>query len=329
MAVSLAPSTKGSLARRRNRGVVLALALLGLSGSGALASEWRVSSVVPSALPEAMLHEPGAPAPGPDALPDGRLAEGPASGDILAAWYAEPTSRYAHAVLGDAIEAGALAARGPAGAVHRVSLPDAYVFEDRTPRIADLDGDGRSEIIAIRASRTAGAALTLYGLAADGERLELRAETAPIGRANRWLNVAGIADYRGDGRLQIAIVRTPHIGGELSFYAYERGRLSALGALQGFSNHAIGARELRLSASADWTGDGAADLALPSADRRALKIVTLAPGGPALIAEIALPGRVEAALWLRERPDGASPEILLGFVGGGAAVVTPPAPTRD
>ncbi|MEC9368067.1 MAG: hypothetical protein VX871_05180, partial [Pseudomonadota bacterium] len=47
-----------------------------------------------------------APAMPPGALPDGRLASGRL--DIRAAWYAKPTNRYGHGVLGDAIEAEAL-----------------------------------------------------------------------------------------------------------------------------------------------------------------------------------------------------------------------------
>ena len=65
------------------------------------------------------------------------------------------------------------------------------VFEDRKPRLADLDGDGTDEIIVVRSYLDRGAALSIVKLKAEG--LEIVAETPAIGRANRWLNPAGIA----------------------------------------------------------------------------------------------------------------------------------------
>lgn len=229
---------------------------------------------------------PKAPASG---LPDGRIASA-SSGDVRQAWYGRPTTRYDHAVLGDGIEAGSLVARDAAGQLHEFVLPESHVFEDITPRIADLDGDGRNEIVAIRSSRTRGGAVAVYGL--RGGELKLLDASAEIGRSRRWLNVAGIASYHGAGRPVIAWVETPHIGGTLKMATFENGKLKRFGKSRtGFSNHFIGSREQQLSATGDFTGDGRLDLALPSADRRSLVFVS-----KGAVTRTRLPGRVATAL---------------------------------
>lgn len=213
----------------------------------------------------------GLPPKAPDGgLPDGSIAQA-STGDIRRAWYARPTKRYGHGVLGDRIEAGALVAEA-SGTRYAYVLPETHVFEDITPRIADLDGDGRNEIVAIRSSLTRGAAVAVLGLR-DG-RLRLLDTSRQIGRSNRWLNIAGIADYKGSGRPVIAWVETPHIGGILKTATFSGDRLTTSKQTRsGFSNHFIGSREQGLSATGDFSGDGVPDLALPDADRRSLVIV--------------------------------------------------------
>jgi hypothetical protein len=208
-----------------------------------------------------------------DRLPDGGIARF-GSGNIRAAWYTAPTTRYTHGVLGDAIEGGGLAVQTAQGVQVQLTLPESEVFEDITPRLADLDGDGNAEVISILSSVQKGGSLAVYSLRAD--KLVLKAKTPFIGRPNRWLNVAGIADY-GSG-LTIALVKTPHIGGELQFWQLSGNRLARIEALEGFSNHFIGSRALNLSATLDTNGDGALDIVVPSADRRALRVITLKGG---------------------------------------------------
>ncbi len=206
------------------------------------------------------------------ALPDGRIAV-TSSGDIRRAWYAAPTRRYGHGVLGDAVEAGALMVRTSSGATVRLDLPASHVFEDLTPRISDLDGDGRNEVVCIRSSLTGGAAVAIYGLLAD--KLVLKARSPDIGRANRWLNIAGIAEYEGDGRKLIAWVETPHIGGRLKMAMFDGTALRPAAKIRdGFSNHVIGSRELGLSATMHSRTDGTPRLFLPSSDRTRLMVVS-------------------------------------------------------
>jgi hypothetical protein len=227
--------------------------------------------VVLEALPDFLI----APDPHrPDMLPDGIVALG--EQDVQEAWLAGPTQRYRHGVLGDGFEATTLVAVDDLQRQHRLELSADSVFEDRFPRLADLDGDGTDEIVVVRSTLEKGAAIAVYGLGPGS--LERRAESPPIGRPQRWLNPAGIADLDGDGQLEIAVVLTPHIGGILAVYRLEESGLVELARLAGFSNHAIGTRELGLAAVVDLDGDGVDDLALPDAMRRALRLVTFKDG---------------------------------------------------
>ncbi len=208
-------------------------------------------------------------------LPDGGVARFN-SGTVRAAWYSSPATRYDHGVLGDAVEGGALTVKLADGKTVELLLNDQHVFEDITPRLADLNGDGHAEIIAILSSLQKGSALAVYGI--RDSKPALLAKTAYIGQANRWLNIAGIADYDGDGGPEISLVKTPHIGGELQFWQLEGSRLTRIAAAQGFSNHFIGSRAQGLSATLDANGDGQMDLIVPSADRTRLRVMTLQGG---------------------------------------------------
>lgn len=264
--------------------------------------------------------EPAPPLPR-DALPDGEAAvsgrKDPADTDIAAAWYAEPTTRYDHGILGDAIEAAALVAQDGAGRLHRLQLPETEVFEDRFPRLADIDGDGRDEIVTIRSDVTKGAALAVYRLGREG--LEELAAIAPIGRANRWLNVAAIADLTGDGKPDIALVKTPHIGGTLEIWTVEKGEMVPVASASGFSNHAIGTREQRLSATAII--DGRTVLAVPSADRGTLRVMTAGNGKLRDLAAIRLPAAIASDIGLFDTGDGRPAFVYAGSDGTVRAVL--------
>ncbi|MEK9672692.1 MAG: VCBS repeat-containing protein [Rhodospirillaceae bacterium] len=130
-----------------------------------------------------------------DAMPDEIVSFG--DNNIRAAWFCLPTKRYAHGVLGDAVEAGGLALRLENGRAEILTLPNDAVFEDRIPRIVDIDGDGVDEILAVKSYLLAGAALAVIEVWDRG--LRMAAESEPIGTPFRWLNPIGVADFDGDG----------------------------------------------------------------------------------------------------------------------------------
>ncbi len=250
--------------------------------------------------------------PSADALPDGETGRG--VNDVAAAWLIAPTRRYDHGVLGDAIEAGGLRVRLYGGAELDTRLPADSVFEDLRPRVADLDGDGRDEILVVRSYLETGAALAVYGVR-DGKLIQL-AQTDPIGSAYRWLNPAGIGDFDGDGGIEIAYVQTPHIGGILYVLSFRDGHLRRKGRLPGFSNHAMGSRMLGLSAVLDLDGDGAEELILPAAGRRALKIISFAGGEFRELGEIVHRAAIVTDFDVRDRDGNGRPDIAYGLADG-------------
>lgn len=251
------------------RGFLAATILVFLSPPVVAQDQWTATRIEPTSVPKDIVPEKRRAAPG--GFPHALMTTASKAGDIGAAWYAGRTDRYAHGILGDTLEGSILRVATNSGRYLKLTLPDSEVFEDRYPRLADLDGDGTTEIVTIRASITHGAAVTVYGVVDD--KIVMRATTGFIGRANRWLNIAGIAGFRSGPGKEIAYVQTPHIGGTLFFLAFENGKLVKAGEMSGFSNHVVGSTEMRLSAIADVNGDGAADIAVPSADRRQLRVV--------------------------------------------------------
>ena len=154
--------------------------------------------------------------------------------EISAARYAEPTTRYAHGVLGDAVEWGALVLDLTDGTDRRITLPQALVFEDTAPRLADLDADGAPEVVVVESSLDKGARPAIY--AASGRITA----TPHIGRPHRWLAPVGAADLDGDGQVEIAYIDRPHLAKTLRIWRYEAGRLIQIASKPGLSNHKIG-----------------------------------------------------------------------------------------
>lgn len=152
---------------------------------------------------------------------------------ILRADLDDPTGRYDHAVLGDAIEWGALRLVAAAGSV-TITLPETRVFEDVEARLADLNADGAPEVIVVETDLKLGASLAVYG--PKGKI----AATPFIGQTRRWLAPAGIADFDGDGRVEIAYVDRPHLLKDLVFVRLEGDQLIEALRLPGLTNHRIG-----------------------------------------------------------------------------------------
>lgn len=167
-----------------------------------------------------------------------RFCEATACASDVTAWFAGPVSRYGHKVLGDTPEWSDLVYQDGASGTRIFNLSDTRVFEDIAPRLVDLDADGQPEIVVVESDMASGARLSVYGV--EGDVLALKGAAPFIGRRNRWLAPAGIADLDGDGSLEIAYVEKPHIGGTLRIFSWRDGTLVHLADAPGFSNHRIG-----------------------------------------------------------------------------------------
>jgi FG-GAP-like repeat len=195
------------------------------------------------------------------------LAPVPAAGEwaVTSAEFTEPTTRYDHGVLGDAVEYGAMRvfvtdSAGKRGRAHTdIVLAPSRVFEDLAPRLADLDGDGINEIIVVETDLAQGGSLAVYS--AYG----LVARTPFLGQPHRWLAPVGAADLDGDGRVEIAYIETPHLGRVLKLVRLSGDDLVPVVQLGGLTNHRIGDGFIQggiadcgqgpviVTADADWT----------------------------------------------------------------------------
>ena len=161
---------------------------------------------------------------------------------IIKAEYTDPTDRYDHGILGDAIEWGTLVLTvdqcfGCEAKMIRkfsLNLSENRVFEDIAPRLADVDGDELPEVIVIETDVNLGARLAIYTEAG------LLAATPFIGRTHRWLAPIGAADLDGDGYIELAYVDRPHLAKTIRVWRFKDGKLKLADELPGFTNHRIG-----------------------------------------------------------------------------------------
>ena len=227
-------------------------------------------------------------------LPGSTAAQG--QRDIAWVWLGTPTARYPHASMGSPVHAGSLHALSREGKLFQLELPKQRVWEDLQPRLIDLDGDGRDEIVVIEADTERGAALVAYGLPSAGSALQERARSTWLGLPFRWLNPVGFADFDGDGKLDIASITTPHIGGVLTLYRYAPPRIEPYAKVPDVSNHQMGDPNLQMHAVVSLPGQRPTVI-VPDMSRRALHALRWETvSGKAQWKELAdvkpLPGRV-------------------------------------
>ena len=185
--------------------------------------------------------------PGAQALGDSILTAADIDGDrqkeliVLAA----PTERYGHGVLGDAIEPSEIRAYklsgGRLGHMSTYQAGGAGVFEALGTLAADIDGDGREEILVTRSDDASGAAHLALSL--RGGKLLLKAAGTAIGMGNRWSHLLGV-HHMGKGKAQVLAIETPHLAGYLLALEQAGDNLSERARRPGFSTHTIGSRNL-------------------------------------------------------------------------------------
>jgi hypothetical protein len=233
----------------------------------------------------------------PDARPLQVDLDGRGDGGHVVVLAGPDASRYAHGVLGDAIEATRVLwlERHGLHVLRALDLPPPHVFEDIAPRPVRLPGaPATAGLLSVR-SGPEGGQLALVSIdPARPQGLRLTALGDTVGGFHRWLAPST------NGR-HLTAVHTPHIGGVLHVYRVEGQRLSRRRLATDVSTHRIGTREIDLSA---WVGER---LVLPSQDGRRLRVFD--PGAEwAERGGLPLPARVAQTTALG---DGSALAVLL------------------
>ena len=239
--------------------------------------------------------------------------------NVSAVWFSEPVTRLKSTPFEEEQHPGTLTVSTSELRVLRLTLPPDSVFEDRVPRLIDLDGDGKDEVVVVRSYLKKGSALAVASVM--GTTLAIVSETPPTGQPFRWINPAGFGDFDGDGRLDVALVVSPHTLGELQIWSLADRRFEMIAKTDDVSNHVRGSAHQGLSAVADFNGDGRADIAIPSQDRRSLRFLTLRRGELVELGDATLPAPA-AENFSIVQVDGR-PAVKIGVAGGRSFVISP------
>jgi endonuclease YncB( thermonuclease family) len=233
------------------------------------------------------------------ALTDGRMLVDE-SGRILL--LTDATTRYEHGVLGDGVEAAriTLVETSPALRVAgQITLNPPGVVEGIAPIWTDWTGDGKREIIVTLSDAQQGARVVVFS-----EAGVLLASGPAIGRGYRWRHQIAVGPFGPDGELELADVRTPHIGGVVEFYRLVRDQLQIVAQVPGYTSHVLGSRNLDMTAAGDFDGDGRLELLLPDQARTSLGAIRRNPGGAEVAWKVSLGERMSTNLAAVVFPDG-------------------------
>ena len=195
------------------------------------------------------------------ALPDARFVRG--AGGTLA-FLSDPTDRYEHDVLGDAIEAGSMTLLRPGEGVPEVGVvfPESGgVFEQISPLWFEVPGLD-NELLAITESvPELGTRLSVYNL--NGS---LAAAGPYIGEPMKWRHLLAAGPFGPNGETELVSTLTPHLGGTIEFYRpdLENGSLDIVATQPGYTSHRIGSRNLDTARAGDLDGDGRWELLVPN-----------------------------------------------------------------
>ncbi len=215
-----------------------------------------------------------------NAMLDSRIVQ---NGEGLIAVLTNPTTDYAHGVLGNTVEASAITIIDTTG-----DTPEIYnvidrlgmsVIEGTSPMWADINLDGEDEIIVTLANAQEGARIVAFS--PEGSII---AESDPIGQGNRWRHQLAVAPF--DGEPQLVDVLTPHLGRTVEFFTFDDGKLVVTESLSGYTSHQIGSPNLDTAVAGDFNGDGIIELLLPNAGFNQLAGIVINQGNASVAYEL-------------------------------------------
>lgn len=223
------------------------------------------------------------------ALPDARIVRAaPETYAVLGG----ATDRYGHGALADEVEAGSLVVFEVGDELLERSRTEfnGAVVEGIQPLVGTFDAGEPLLVVTLTDSQD-GARVAAFDL--DGARVA----TGPaIGTGFRWRHQLCVAPFGPDGSRELAVVKTPHIGGVAEFYRPRDDRFELVAERTGYSSHAFGTRNLDGGLAADLDGDGSVELLVPTQSRDSLAAVRRTTDGTAEPWRLPLPGELSTNL---------------------------------
>jgi thiamine phosphate synthase YjbQ (UPF0047 family) len=210
-----------------------------------------------------------------DALPDSQIRQDERQRLLI---LSDPSNQYKHGILGDDLEASSVTivqlSDQPA-VISKFSVPVDWVIESILPIWSDWDGDGEREIVLTLSNSTKGSKLVLYD-----ENGNVLAESSPIGKGFRWRHALAIESFGEDGQRLLVEVQTPHIGGIVGFYSWDKEKklLKTEATLPGYSTHDIGSRNMEMYALVIEEQNEQVLLILPSQSKTELTALRFVSG---------------------------------------------------
>lgn len=217
----------------------------------------------------------------PEPLPDTRILT---DGDNRFLILTGPTSQYGHGVLGDKTEARGFSIISATGK-ELSTMVSGGVVEGTSAIWSDLDGDSLREVLLTKSNASHGARLEAYD-----EKGNLVATGPAIGSGYRWLHQLAVANFGPLGQLEIALIRTPHIGGTVEFYKMEGNKLMITASKKGYSSHVLGSRNMDMALAGDLDSDGQVELLVPTDSMDALAALRRVGDGVVEAWRLDLPG---------------------------------------
>lgn len=223
----------------------------------------------------------------------------------------DPTDQYQHGILGDSIEASSVTiidVSNQAEIVEKFSVANGWVIESIRPIWRDWDGDGNKEIVLTISNNDGGAKLVLYD-----EKGNLLAESDPVGLGYRWRHALDIAAFGQEGQMLLVDVITPHIGGIVNFYSWDKNskKLVSEASLSGYSTHDIGSRSVHMFEVIK--GEDQSLLVIPSQSKTELAGLRLQDGDIIEVWRLELGGKLSGDLKLVTEGDKKIIKTLVDF----------------
>ena len=229
----------------------------------------------------------------------------------------DPTTRYQHAVLGDAVEADSMTVLRPVGedgfeAGSRIAPASGGVFELVAPLWFGMQGVDGDLLAVTESTQDLATRVSVYG--PDGT---LVAAGPFIGEPMKWRHLMAAGPFGPNGEIELVATLTPHLGGIVEFYGldFEAGTLEITATMPGYASHRIYTRNMDTARAGDLDGDGRWELLIPNQDYTELGAIRHEVDGAAVAWTLPAGGTISTNLASATNPEGRA-QIAAGRTDG-------------